>query len=76
MSLPRPAIIQRLGGIASAQCGFPATLLRTVPSSVFQVSQQSEKFRLQQNEKFLLTTGKMAGWKRRSCCLRSEIEID
>ena len=40
------------------------------------LSPQSEKFLLQQNEKFLLTTGKMAGWKRRSCCSRSEIGID
>jgi hypothetical protein len=33
------------------------------------MSPQRDKFVFQQNEKFLLTTCKMAGWKRRSCCL-------
>jgi hypothetical protein len=29
---------------------------------------QSEKFLLVQSENFLLTTGKITGWKRRVCC--------
>jgi len=32
------------------------------------VSPQSEKFLLVQSENFLLTTGKMTGWKRKIYC--------
>jgi len=34
----------------------------------FWVSQQSEKFLLAQSEKFLLTAGKITGWKRKLYC--------
>jgi hypothetical protein len=32
---------------------------------------QSEKFLLEQNEKFLLTAGRLGGCKRRDCCWES-----
>ena len=49
----------------AGNCATGASELSTVKAWL---SPQSEKFLLEQSRNFLLTTGKMAGCKRRHCC--------